>query len=57
MLGLGPEGWVPTQDYKEAMARCKRMKEEALTGATSEEDRAEIMEHWPWDNMDEGKYV
>ena len=57
MLGLGPEGWVPTQDYKEAVALCKQMKEEALTEAKSEEERAEIMGHWPWDDMDEGKYM
>ncbi|KAJ7221939.1 kinase-like domain-containing protein [Mycena rebaudengoi] len=57
ILDLGPEGWVPTQDYKEAVALCKRMKEEALTEATSEEERAEIMAHWPWDDMDEGKYL
>ncbi|KIY45791.1 hypothetical protein FISHEDRAFT_66846 [Fistulina hepatica ATCC 64428] len=57
MLGLGPEGWVPTQDYKEAVALCKQMKEEALTEATSEAERAEIMVHWPWDDMDEGKYM
>ena len=56
MLGLGPEGWVPTQDYEEAVALCKQMKEEALTEATSEEERAE-MAHWPWDDMDEGKYM
>jgi len=57
MLGLGPEGWVPTQDYKAAMTLCKQMKEEALTEATSVEERAEIMVHWPWDDMDEGKYM
>jgi hypothetical protein len=56
MLGLGPEGWVPTQDYKEAVALCKQMKEEALTEAESEEERVEIMMHWPWDDMDEEKY-
>ena len=57
MLGLGPEGWVPTQHYEEAVALCKQTKEEALTEATSEEERAEIMAHWPWDDMDEGKYM
>jgi hypothetical protein len=57
MLGLGPEGWVPTQHYEEAVALCRQMKEEALTEATSEEERAEIMAHWPWDDMDEGKYM
>ena len=55
MLGLGPEGWVPTQHY-EAVALCKHAKE-GLIGVTSEEERAEIMAHWPWDNMDEGKYM
>ena len=57
MLGLGPEGWVPTQDYEEAIALCKQMKEESLTEATTEEERAEIMVHRPWDDMDEGKYM
>lgn len=32
MLGVGPEGWVPSQDYSEAVARCKQMKEEGLMG-------------------------
>ena len=57
MLGLGPEGWVPTQYYEEAVALSKRMKEEGLAEAASEEERAEIMTHWPWDDMDEGKYM
>lgn len=57
MLGLGSEGWVPNQDYEEAVALCKQMKEKALTEAMSEEDRAEIMAHWFWDDMDEGKYM
>lgn len=57
MLGLGPEGCMPTQDYKVAMAFCKQMKEAALTEAMLEEERVEIMVHWPWDDMDEGKYM
>ncbi|KAH7884287.1 protein kinase subdomain-containing protein PKL/CAK/Fmp29 [Phlebopus sp. FC_14] len=52
MLGLGPEGWVPTQHYEEAVALSKQMKEKGLA-----EERAEIMGHWPWDDMDEGKYM
>ncbi|EED83412.1 predicted protein [Postia placenta Mad-698-R] len=57
IFGLGPDGWVPTQHYEEAVALCKQAKEEALTEATSQEERAEIMAHWPWDDMDEGKYM
>jgi hypothetical protein len=57
VLDLGPEGWVPTQDYEGAVALCKHMKEQALTEATPAEERVEIMGHWPWDDMDKGKYM
>jgi Phosphotransferase enzyme family len=57
VIGLMPEGWVPTQHYEEAMANSKQMKADALAAATSAEERAEILEHWPWDDMDEEKYM
>lgn len=57
ILGLGTEGWVPTQDYEKAVALSKQMKEAALAETTPDEERAEIMAHWPWDDMDEGKYL
>ena len=57
ITGLQPEVWVPNQHYKEAMALSKRMKADALPAATSAEERAEIMGHWLWDSMDEGKYM
>lgn len=57
MVGLGEEGWVPTEDYEDAVAFFKGRKEAALAGANSAEERAEIMGHWPWDNMDEEKYM
>ncbi|KAF9802125.1 hypothetical protein IEO21_09973 [Rhodonia placenta] len=52
VFGLGLDGWVPAQ---EAVALCTQAKEKALAEATSEEERAEIMAHWPWDDMGEGK--
>jgi hypothetical protein len=55
-LDLWLESRVPTQDYEEASTLCQLMKEHALTEASSAGERAEIMEHWPWDDMDEGKY-
>ena len=48
---------MPTQHYEEAVALSKQMKEAALVEARSAEERAEIMGHWPWDDMDEGKYM
>ncbi|KIK20210.1 hypothetical protein PISMIDRAFT_106239 [Pisolithus microcarpus 441] len=52
---FGPEGWVPTELYEVAMARSKRMKENALAAASPEE-RAQIAAHWPFDDMDEMEY-
>jgi hypothetical protein len=57
LLGVGPEGWAPTQRYEEAVALCKQLKEDGLTEATSREERVETMDHWPWDDMDKGKYM
>ena len=56
IIGHGPQGWVPTEHYEEAMARSKQIKADTLAEATSEEERANMMEHWPWDDMDEEKY-
>ncbi|KAK0492528.1 hypothetical protein EDD18DRAFT_1410353 [Armillaria luteobubalina] len=52
IIGHGPEGWVSTQHYEEAMARGKQMK-----AATSAEEQAEIVGHWPWDDMNEDDYM
>lgn len=57
VFGVGPEGWVPAQCYKETLAHCRQVKEEVLEEAEGEEDRAEILGHWPWDDMDEEKYM
>jgi hypothetical protein len=57
-IGLGtPDGWVPVQHYEETMARSKKMKADSLAMATSAEERAEIMGNWPWDDIDEEKYM
>ena len=34
-----------------------QVREEALAGVKSEEERAEITGHWPWDDMDEERYM
>ena len=57
VIGFGPEGWVPTKYYEEAMARCKQLKERALAATETAEERAEIVTHWPFDDMDEEKYM
>ncbi|KAF8637446.1 hypothetical protein AX17_002811 [Amanita inopinata Kibby_2008] len=53
MIGFGPEGWVPTECYEEAMRRSKQLKKDTLAA----EEQAEIVAHWPLDGMDEVKYM
>ena len=55
ITSLGPEGWVPTQYYERAMEFCKQTQADTLVAAASEEERAEIMGHWFWDDMGEEK--
>ena len=57
VLGFGSDGWVPTDYYEEAMASAKQLKESTLAVAESDKDRADITEHWPWDDMDEQDYM
>ncbi|EEB90664.1 hypothetical protein MPER_11098, partial [Moniliophthora perniciosa FA553] len=57
MVGLGEDSWVSAGDYEDAVAFFKKMKEKALAEASSAEERTEIMDHWPWDDMDEEKYM
>jgi hypothetical protein len=39
------------------MTCSKRLKEDVLAAAKSAEERAEIAEHWPLDDMDKEKYM
>ncbi|KXN87576.1 Importin subunit beta-1 [Leucoagaricus sp. SymC.cos] len=57
VIGFGPDGWVPTEHYEEAMAHSEQLKESALAAAESDKVRAEIAAHWPWDDMDEKDYM
>ena len=57
IVGCGVEGWVPAKNYEEAMARSRKLKDEALDAAESEKERAEITAHWLFDDMDETKYM
>lgn len=59
VIGFGPESWVPTEHYEEAMARNKKPKEDGLPVAVaeSEEVRVEVAAHRTFDDMDEEEYV
>lgn len=53
VLGVGPEGWVPTEDYESTKAFAAEIKRLALEDAESDSLRAQIEEHWPFDDHDE----
>lgn len=57
IVGSGPEGWVPPERYEESMTLSKKLKEAGLAAAESEEERAEILAHWPLDDIDEEEYM
>lgn len=57
MFGIASDGWVPNDHYEEAMARAKKMKDNILGPPITEEERVEIETHWPFDDMDEEKYM
>ncbi|KAH6888910.1 kinase-like domain-containing protein [Coprinopsis sp. MPI-PUGE-AT-0042] len=54
---VGENGWVLSEDYDLAKAFLMDAKEGAMKGALSEAERQEIMEEWPWDDMDEEGYM
>ena len=57
IVGCGEDGWVPDENYEEAMKISKYIKEYSLAAADSEKERAEIAEHWIFDDMDEKDYM
>ena len=57
MLGIGPQGWVPSEHYSEVKAATATMKASVISGAETETDRDMIREHWVYDDMDEDEYL
>jgi hypothetical protein len=53
---IGPEGWVPVEQYDEIKQRENKLKADALEAAESEQERQELREHWIFDDFDEEEY-
>ncbi|KAH7377310.1 hypothetical protein BKA66DRAFT_422392 [Pyrenochaeta sp. MPI-SDFR-AT-0127] len=56
IVGIGPEGWVPLDQYDETKRRERKLKADALEAAESMEERARLCEHWIFDDFDEEEY-
>ncbi|KAI0051949.1 hypothetical protein FA95DRAFT_1469404, partial [Auriscalpium vulgare] len=57
VIGYGRETWVSTAHYEVAKTLIEELKNILMTPATLAEERAEITAHWPFDDMDEEKYM
>jgi hypothetical protein len=57
IVGVGPEGWVPAEQYAEARQREERLKADTLEDAESEEERRQMDEHWIFSDFDETEYL
>ncbi|KAH8719227.1 kinase-like domain-containing protein [Phaeosphaeriaceae sp. PMI808] len=55
-IGVGPEGWVPLDQYDEIKQRGSKLKADALEAAESDEERLRLCEHWVFDDFDEEEY-
>lgn len=57
LVGVGPEGWVPNEQYEDAKRRAEQLKADTLEEAESEEERTDNLEHWVFDDFDESEYM
>ena len=55
-IGIGPEGWVPLDQYDEVKQREAKLKADALEAAESAQERLMLHEHWIFDDFDEDEY-
>lgn len=55
-IGVGPADWVPTALYESAVTINQTFREEVLAGTETSEERAEIENHWPFDDRGEDGY-
>ncbi|KAH7082398.1 kinase-like domain-containing protein [Paraphoma chrysanthemicola] len=55
-IGIGPEGWVPVDQYEEVKQRESKLKADALEAAESEQERLMLQEHWMFADFDEDEY-
>lgn len=52
-IGVNIEGWVPNDTFEEAKEKARHIKDEMLGEAETEEERTELLEHWPFQDHEE----
>ena len=52
-IGVNIEGWVPNDGFEEAKEKAEYIKSEMLGEAETEEEKKELLEHWPFQDHQE----
>jgi hypothetical protein len=52
-IGVNIESWVPNESFEEAKERAEHIKNEMLGEAETEDERLELLEHWPFQDHEE----
>ena len=57
LVGVGPEGWVPLEQYDDAKRRADELRTDTIDGADSEAERKDCIDHWIFDDFDQDEYL
>ncbi|KAH8685456.1 phosphotransferase family protein [Tricladium varicosporioides] len=52
-IGINIDGWVPVDKFDVAQEKARILKGEMLESAETEEERADLMENWPFQDHEE----
>jgi hypothetical protein len=57
MLGVGPKGWVSSNNHEAAKEVITRMEKMCQEEAESESEKVAIRDHWVYDDFGEEEYL
>ena len=52
LVGVNIDGWVPTEEYDDAVLRAATVKSQMLAAAETDEERRVVEENWPFGDHD-----
>jgi hypothetical protein len=56
VIGVGPEGWVPLEQYDEIKQREMKLRADAIDATEFEEERRMLDEHWIFGDFDDDEF-
>lgn len=49
-VGVNIDGWVPLEEYEDAVQRAASLKSQMMAAAETDRERREVEENWPFDD-------